>query len=144
VGDRVTVAYIGATGRSGSTLLDRVLGTAPSAVSVGELTWIWNYGVISDRPCGCGEPFRSCPFWTSVGDAAFGGWHQVDAEGLNRTRRELLRNRSVPTLWPRRSGGGAAAHEYVDVLGRLYRSIASVSGVDVVVDNSKQVSRRSP
>ena len=64
----VKVAFVGATGRSGSTLVARVLGGAPGACSVGELCWIWNYGVLNDRPCGCGEPFSACPFWTAVGE----------------------------------------------------------------------------
>ena len=36
-----TVLYIGGYGRSGSTVLDRVLGALPDVVSVGEIRSIW-------------------------------------------------------------------------------------------------------
>jgi hypothetical protein len=134
----VKVAFVGATGRSGSTLVARVLGGAPGACSVGELCWIWNYGVLNDRPCGCGEPFSACPFWTAVGELGFGGWQQLDAQRLNGIRKALVQTSSVRSLWPGRPGP-PDLDEYVGTLGRLYRAIAEVSGASVVIDNSKQV-----
>src|SRR3954453_15017043 len=90
-GGSVTVGFIGATGRSGAALVGRVLGTAPSVCSVGELYWIWQFGVLQNRSCGCGRPFGECPFWTAVGDKAFGGWDNVDATTLNQVRKDLFR-----------------------------------------------------
>jgi hypothetical protein len=136
----VTVGFIGATGRSGTTLVGRVLGTAETVCSVGELYWIWQFGVLQNRPCGCGRPFGACPFWTDVGDKAFGGWSSVDAIGLNQVRKELFRLKAAPRLWRR----GADAHprlpEYLTTMSALYAAIADVSGRRIVLDNSKQVS----
>ncbi len=134
-----TVAYIGATGRSGSTLLARVLGASPQACSVGELCWIWNYGLISNRPCGCGEPFRSCPFWSEVGQAAYGGWDNIDPQALNQVRRDLVSTKALPSLWRRGIGADPRLPGYTRTLGELYAAISRVSGAPVVVDNSKQV-----
>ncbi len=53
----VPVAFVGGHGRSGSTLLSRVLGAVPGFVSVGELCYLWDQGVVMDRMCGCGKPF---------------------------------------------------------------------------------------
>ena len=39
-------------------------------------------GIVDDDLCGCGKPFHACPFWTAVGERAFGGWSQVDVERL--------------------------------------------------------------
>lgn len=135
----VRVAFIGGTGRSGSTLVARSLGSAPGLCSVGELCWLWSYGLIRDRPCGCGQPFSSCPFWTAVGDHAYDGWHNVEAERASDLRRTLQRNRNVPALW---RGGGSLADdlaEYGALMEALYDAIRVVSGAPIVVDNSKQV-----
>ena len=53
----VPVAFVGGHGRSGSTLLSRVLGAVPGFVTVGELCYLWDQGVVMDRMCGCGKPF---------------------------------------------------------------------------------------
>lgn len=135
----VRVCLIGATGRSGSTLVSRVLGSLPGTVSVGELCWLWTYGVLRDRPCGCGEDFGSCPFWTAVGQRAFGGWDQVDAAGANDLRRRVTRNARIPELLttPRGEFARDVARQR-SLLTRLYAAIAAESGASVVIDNSKQ------
>lgn len=108
---------------------------------VGELCWIWNYGLLNNRPCGCGAPLRECGFWTAVGDAAFGGWDRVDVAEMNGLRRSLVRTAMVPWLWPANPSGPRAGQidRYRRVLSQLYAAIAHVSGADVIVDSSKQV-----
>lgn len=135
----VRVCFIGATGRSGSTLVSRVIGSLPGTCSVGELCWLWTYGVLRNRPCGCGLPFLECPFWTGVGERAFGGWDRVDAARANDLRREVTRNRRIPELWAGARGEFAReVDEYVGLLGPLYAAISAEAGGAVVVDNSKQ------
>jgi hypothetical protein len=60
--------------RSGSTLLDQLLGAHPEITSLGELHWLAAY-VTQDRGmydpdhelvCTCGRPVRECPFWGAV------------------------------------------------------------------------------
>lgn len=132
------VAFIGGTGRSGSTLLSRVLGSVPGVCSVGELCWLWSYGLTHNRSCGCGARFSDCPFWKEVGQIAYGGWHNVDAERATALRRDLMRNGQVPNLW--RGSGKVATDlaEYTSLLSSLYPAIRRASGADIVVDNSKQ------
>jgi hypothetical protein len=48
-GGRVTVLYVAGTGRSGSTLLARVLGEADGFVAAGELRYVWQRGLVEDR-----------------------------------------------------------------------------------------------
>jgi hypothetical protein len=149
-GDVSRVCMIGATGRSGSTLVSRVLGSLPGAFSVGELCWLWTYGVLRNRACGCGQPFLECPFWTGVGKRAFGGWDQVDAERANVLRRRVTRATVIPALLTRPVGRLAAdVDEYVALLAPLYRGITAESGGAVIIDNSKQpevalLARRTP
>lgn len=136
---RTKVVYIGGWGRSGSTLVDRVLGQIPGMVSVGEVREVWQRGWVENRPCGCGKPFADCPFWTAVGEAAFGGWQALDREEVLRLRYSLDRAWSVPLLAAPRSlpvRAGAVAR-YAAILDRLYAGIREVSGAATIVDSSK-------
>ena len=61
------VLYIGGYSRSGSTLLDRMVGQIPAHRSTGELGYITTHSLQENRLCGCGARFLDCPFWTRVG-----------------------------------------------------------------------------
>lgn len=66
-GTTTRVLFIGGWGRSGSTLLERLVGSMDGTVSVGEMRDVWRRGVMGNRVCGCGAPFLSCPFWEALG-----------------------------------------------------------------------------
>lgn len=136
---RTPVVYIGGTGRSGSTLLERMLATVPGACPVGELVFIWERGLRRNDRCGCGERFRDCSFWSSVGDKAFGGWDHVDLDDAIRLRRVVDRHRNLPRLSGLRGLGGlqAEVQRYCDLTDRLYLAIAEVSEASVIIDSSK-------
>ena len=135
----VPVAFVGGHGRSGSTLLSRVLGAVPGFVAVGELCYLWDQGVVMDRRCGCGRSFSDCEFWTAVGKEAFGGWDQVDARRLLTLRKAVERVRYTPLL----SAPAVAPdyrrklREYAAAMSAVYASVRTVSGAEVVVDTSK-------
>lgn len=141
--DRVRVAYLGGIGRSGSTLLSRALHRLPGCVAVGELSNLWKQSVVNGAVCGCGRAFHDCPFWTSVGEVAFGGWHAVDAAELVRLRRTVERLRDLPRLLVADPSPAhrAAVERHRQHTLRLYEAVREVSGCPVVVDNSKLPSR---
>ena len=87
----IKVLFIGGAGRSGSTLLDRLLGQTPGLVSVGEVTNIWKVGFTDDFPCGCGELFSGCPFWREVIAAAFPPGQGLDLPTVKALRRRVQR-----------------------------------------------------
>jgi hypothetical protein len=128
------VLYVAGTGRSGSTLLARVLDRADGVFAAGELRYVWQRGLLEDRMCGCGDTFSRCPFWTEVMDRAFAG-RDVDARGMVATQRTLTRLRHVPRMLT--VGGQEAPAAYLERLSRLYRAVAEVSGCELVVDSSK-------
>jgi hypothetical protein len=136
------VLYIGGFGRSGSTLVERILGQIPGFCSAGEVVFIWSRALTENQRCGCGAPFSECDFWTRVGKAAFGGWDQVDPAEMLALQRRVDRNRFIPAMVaPRlRPAAQAAMARYTDVLGRLYSGIAEVAGARVVIDASKHAS----
>ena len=65
------VLYIARFGRSGSTILGNVLGEVEGFFHGGELRSIWEHGLILNKVCGCGVPFRECEMWRPVLDEAF-------------------------------------------------------------------------
>jgi len=58
------IILIAGHSRSGSTLLDRLLGEMDGFVTVGELRCLWIRGLREDQLCGCGTAFRS---WALAG-----------------------------------------------------------------------------
>jgi hypothetical protein len=133
------VLFLSGLGRSGTTILERVLGEIPGVCSAGELVHLWQRGVLDDELCGCGEPFSRCAFWTEVGRRAFGGWDPELARRMLALRLRVDRTRHVllalaPAVRRR------AREEYVAVFAQLYRAIVETSGCPVVIDSSKHSS----
>ncbi|MEX2275784.1 MAG: sulfotransferase domain-containing protein [Actinomycetota bacterium] len=141
-GDPVAVLYIGGAGRSGSTLLDRMLGQVPGACSLGEVVHLWARGVRDDERCGCGQVFSACPFWIEVGERAFGGWDRIEVEEVLALQSRVDRNRFIPlTITPWAAPGYRhAANRYGGYLERVFRAARDVSGAEVVIDSSKHAS----
>ncbi len=136
--DKVKVLYIAGMGRSGSTILGRLLGELPSAVDVGELGLIFSPKFQQHGHCGCHKPIQECEFWEAVFDRAFGGMKTLDLEAMHQAK-QSYRLRSLPRLLlPSLSARQKRQEaEYLAVLGALYRAIAEVSGARVIVDATK-------
>ena len=84
--NKVKVLFIAGPGRSGSTLLDMLLGQINGCYSTGELRFIWSRGFEQNQLCGCGKPFRECEFWTEVVKEAFGGFEDIDYARIEELR----------------------------------------------------------
>jgi hypothetical protein len=134
---RTTVVYLSGFGRSGSTLVERLLGAAPGWVNVGELVDLARSVGPADELCGCGVPFSRCPVWTRVGEIAFGGWTPELFERLSALQRTAARQRHLPELLVRRRTPSAALAELRASYAEIYRAVAEVTGSHVVVDASK-------
>jgi hypothetical protein len=139
--DKIKVVYILGEGRSGTTLLDRLLGQIAGFLSMGEIKLLWKWGFEENRLCGCRAPFAECPFWTSVIQKGYGGPEQVDAEWILSLDSSLPRTRFLPRLIlpGQRSRYAQELAAYSQVLGKLYRAIREVSGTRFIVDSSKNV-----
>lgn len=131
--------FIGGYGRSGSTLLQRLLGELPGVVAVGEVRHVWERGYGQNQLCGCGEPFSSCPFWTDVTREAYGSLTPDDAAAVFRLKRLVERPRRTHQV---RFGLAGPTHRrrlerYGRILTRLFEAVRDVSGADLVVDATK-------
>jgi hypothetical protein len=133
------LVFVGGMGRSGSTLVERLLGELPGVCSVGEVVHMWRRSLVDNEACGCGVPFGDCGFWRAVGDRAYRGWDRVDVDEILALKESVDRMRFVPSLLRTRPPRDLAARieRYTELYHRLYAAIASVSGCRVVVDASK-------
>lgn len=65
--DKINLVYIASIGRSGSTLLESMLGAHTHVQTMGELH-IWPHEIEAGgvRPCSCGEFVDKCTFWSEM------------------------------------------------------------------------------
>ncbi len=137
----VRVLYLAGSGRSGSTLVTTILGQLDGVFAAGELRYLWQRGVLENRPCGCGQPFAECPFWRKVLAELPG----ADAARIAAGLRIRLRLRGLPGLLRRHRNRRPAPAGHLDdaVLAELYSAIArnlstpTGTGVPLIVDSSK-------
>jgi hypothetical protein len=137
----VSVTYIGGAGRSGSTLVMRLLGSLDGVVPVGEIAYVWDYGLVGNYLCSCGESFQDCEFWRAVFEEAFGGFDGVDARRMSALKQSTHRWRDVPLLASkalRSAEFQRQVSEYTATLDALYRAIQKIANSRVIIDSSKQ------
>jgi len=142
--DRVKVLYIAGEGRSGSTILNTVLGQVEGFFAAGELTQLWKTALIEDRPCSCGEPFHACPTWRAIFQAGFGGMDQLDAPRLLAAKNLINSKNPILHVWytglitTARRRRHPELLNLADTLGRLFQAISAATGARVIVDASKR------
>jgi hypothetical protein len=138
----VHVLYIAGNGRSGSTLLDRVLGGLPGAASLGEMRFLWEFGLVQGNLCGCGVSVRECPFWEGVLRSALGTVTEECARELAQQSRRLLWTPAIPRMlgWYGSDAYRRVRDEHVEVARRLYAATAERAGASWLIDSSKLAS----
>jgi hypothetical protein len=128
------IIYIMGYGRSGSTVLDVLLGSAAPIEGVGELDLLhrdWN-----DRSCSCGSSYGDCFFWSRVRASIhrrIGSRTEAEMEGVLRRVESLA---ALPALalgiLPR-----AWREAYESQVRAELDGIASVRGRSWILDSSK-------
>ncbi len=143
-GGRVTtVLCILGSSRSGSTLLDRLLGATPAVASLGEVHQLLQRGILNEELCGCGSSVVKCPFWSEVLRGSLPTPFSATAQRLLSKQRPAVSNkhllRSRIFHLPSRQAAKSEA-EYGSVLAAVLASASHVSGCPVLVDSSKRAS----
>ena len=107
--EKPRVLYLCGWGRSGTTIIDQVLGEVPGFTSVGELRSLWDTDPATHK-CGCGQVVNRCPLWGPLLRAMeqASGYTMEDVASL---RDEVARTRHLPRLSAaaRRNGHGRAS-----------------------------------
>ena len=136
------VVFIASSGRSGSTILDRLLGSTPGAWSGGELDRIWEVADDAERLCACGQTTRRCEFWSAVFRETFGPVEALmpaRADGYyQRFRRAASFAMLLSPLQPPEFQRDL--REYRDILRRFYDALVKISDCQTIIDSSKSIS----
>jgi len=147
-GGKLSYLYVAGEGRSGSTILGQILNQLPDFTFVGEIRHLFYDLYIADylNPCGCGRLFRDCEFWRKVVGDAFGSFENIDRQALADCNYTVGRERFTPFLMlfnrqPPEFFSSKWRDAFEHVMLPLVRSIARVSGKNVIVDNSHQPSQ---
>jgi hypothetical protein len=167
----VKVLKITGLGRSGSTILDVVLGNHSQIESVGEASNLIRNGWISRESlreipknrlrvpiCTCGKrldvlyvdaPDEACPFWSSVRREWVQRADRDSIESYPKLQNDFeLKRRwsrygldSVPRLLYEKRRPSAAFRSYARLTRTFFESIRAVSGKPIIVDSSKSPAR---
>jgi Sulfotransferase family len=155
----VTVLKITGLGRSGSTVIDIMLGNHPNIESVGEVGSLILTGWISHESlrvidpkrriprllCTCGKrldvpyvdtPDEACPFWSSVRRE----WVERTDRGSIESYPKLQDAFELKRRWPRllfeRRRPSALFGSYARLTLAFFESIRAVSGKSIIVDSA--------
>jgi hypothetical protein len=145
---RPRLVYIASIGRSGSTLLELLLGAHPEIATVGELH-LWPHALTdadSGVRCGCGCLLRACPFWAEIrtrADPLTAPPPRLDAfrEHVNHGR--ALRPERLLDFWFDRSRADTEADTYAANTQRIMEAFTELAGTQtghrpgLLVDASK-------
>ena len=138
--DTIDVLFIAGAGRSGSTLLDRLIGQLDGFFSCGELQFIWKAGYGANQLCSCHEPLRTCSFWGATLEDAFpdANLDALIAEGAALTDR-VGRRKSLPALMNpalQTPGFRRALARYRDMTLALYQAASARADGAMLIDSS--------
>ncbi len=159
----VRVLKITGTARSGSTVLDVVLGNHPDIESVGEVNRLIRTGWISRESlrgidpkklavpiCTCGKrldvlyvdsPDEACPFWSGVRREWVERTDPDSIESYPKRQNDFEPQRQWPRLLHERRRRSDSFRSYAGLTRAFFESIRAVSGKTVIVDSTKSSTR---
>lgn len=133
------IIFIAGNGRSGSTLLDILLGSSANAFGGGELTNI-SRDTIFDEFCSCQSKIGNCELWTTV----YKTWLEnsnITLEKYKFLKYKFERNKStlrvlVNYIFPTKD-----FKNYRESTYQLFSAIHKVTGKNIIIDSSKSPQR---
>ena len=136
------VLYILGCGRSGSTILDTVLGNHPDVTSAGEATRVAHDAWVGEARCACGQPGSVCEFWNDVRQRWTDRVGQIDIARFVKITREVETGR----FWRHHLLEEAQRQnplllDYGRLTGGLLAAIRDASQKTWIVDSSKGSTR---
>lgn len=134
----INILYICGWGRSGSTIVERMLGQLPGFISVGELRSIWDRNLLEGHPCSCRLPLSDCPQWSGILQELLPDNKPEVIRDMVRLRDQFTRTRHLgKLLFPFIRTSLSDYKYYSKTTEKLYRSVINFTGADFIVDSSK-------
>ncbi|WP_422048920.1 hypothetical protein [Shimia sp.] len=128
--------YIVGSGRSGSTVMERVLNSSDRLVGVGEIHALWRLP-IDGLMCSCGATVPDCTFWQSALSHA-----EIDADDLAELAEledSVIRNKFLvrKRYDLRKIARDPGIVRFNALQARLFDGVRVASGAEIVLDSSK-------
>ena len=130
------ILYIAGEGRSGTTLLDIILGNQESAFSTGELVFFGEKGILNREYCSCGETVPDCAFWEKV----ITKWDYARTLSLKeyiQIRKQLVSKKKVFQIKKQLENPERRVRAFLDDTDKLYSIIFEITGSKTIIDSSK-------
>ena len=129
----VRILYVGGYVRSGTTIVDMLLGMNTSTLAVGEINIFFQQVAKTENPvkCSCGQILRECPLWSQVIERFHAALPDMSLE-----RADLI-TRKVETYPERLRDASRCWDDYVRIWRVMINAVAEVSGASIIVDSSK-------
>jgi len=144
---KIKLIYLMGMGRSGGTLLGRILGQLPSSIYVGELRYLMQRGIAENWECSCGNSFDDCSFWNHVCQTGLASAKKPDMTVDLAEQDRFNQTRRFPWLFIKKLLHGYVGStdrdigNYCRVAVPLYQAICSNSGANKVIESSRYPSR---
>ncbi len=135
--DLPSVIYVIGYGRSGSTILDIILGQHPDIFSAGELRNMTTRAWQNNEYCSCGSTLQSCPFWSEVMDLWLSDVGQNGLYEYTRLQSQESFFQPLPEIQFRFGAQKESWQTYLSMTEALLAAIKKVSGKTYISDSSK-------
>lgn len=130
--NKIKIIFVAAGGgRSGKTLLSRLVGEMDGCINVGELRELMN-GLAENNgvPCGCGSVLTACLLWKNT--------KSIIPSNVQEYTKRRIRMRWFPLFLLRLIAGTPTGEfrKYLQTLETIYNEITRWAGCSVIVDSS--------
>jgi hypothetical protein len=132
--NKIKVIYIVGEGRSGSTLLERVLGQHPIIFAAGELLHIWERSFLDNQLCSCGKHFYDCEVWQGITKEFISNIKIFEPKEIIKAIKNTSRMRHYLTGKNLKNKDSLFLN---DVYYNLYYAIKKYTNKDFIIDASK-------
>ena len=130
-----TIIYIAGYGRSGSTLLERILSSHEKIFGGGELSYFPDLITGKDSFCSCGKAVQKCEFWADVAKQFDNDFESITKLKIIQSRIESLSGLRGFIFGYKPDEEKAYKHFSQKLFGSIYQRLPDVNSY--VVDSSK-------
>jgi len=133
-GNKLKVIYIAGAGRSGSTLLEKIIGQHRKIFAIGESRNMWKRSFMENQLCSCGKSFYKCEVWKRIRDGFLRKGGGVNPKTMVKAFNKCARIRHYIM--------GKIFDDYYcgyisKIYFHLYSSVIETMSVEFVLDSSK-------
>ncbi len=137
--DRPKVIYILGCGRSGTTILDILLGNHSGFFSVGELNNFF-YAWSTKSFCSCGSRVTSCEIWKNIGKNFYNSGSKYDPIKMNDYQFNMEKNRYIlKQVMGLHSKANYSKYKLFTY--NIFKELQEISHCKTTIDSSKSAGR---